>query len=129
MTIATEVETAVAAVAPVIAKVISKNGYTLFEGLLADAETFIANHFPRQHVNDGAEPEADYRVETTQDGNKVDVPVAKPNSDLTTAPASAAPAAPVSVDSSELDALKATVAQLSEELANLTASNAGGQTF
>lgn len=119
-------ETAIADVEPYIAKVLSKDGKLLFEGLVADAEQFIADHFPRLHVIEGQEPTPDYQTQVTQGGKAVDVPVAVPvtsqPSGVATTPAT--PTADVAATpdvSAELDALKATVATLTEQLTKVEA--------
>lgn len=46
----------------VTAKVLSKAGSLLFEGLLADAEKYVADHFPRPHVDNFGNSEPDYSL-------------------------------------------------------------------
>lgn len=59
------------------AKVIAKAGHVLFEGLVADAEKFIADNFPRVHLNNGVS-EPDYTVVTDPPGQTVAVPATHP---------------------------------------------------
>lgn len=55
----------------VTAKVHGKNGTVLFEGLVADAEKFIENHFPRMH---SVEAGPDFTVVTDPANHPVALP-------------------------------------------------------
>jgi len=63
---------------PVTATVRGKNKSVLFDGLLADAERFIADNFPRIHSEESG---PDFTVETDPKGRKVKMPEGYPDAD------------------------------------------------